>query len=140
MQKSYSNAIGNIFYQKIGHLFFAVAMADGSVHSQEVDKLKSVVREKWLPLDDIEDEYGTDAAFQIEIVFDWLLENEKTSDECFTNFVAFYNEHSVVFSEKVKALVFETANAIAYSFSAKNKAEVLFLGKLHLLFQSEETK
>lgn len=137
MQKSYSNTVGNKFYQKVGSLFFAVAMADGSVHSKEVDKLKSVVREKWLPLDDIEDEYGTDAAFQIEIVFDWLLENEKTSAECFSSFTEFYKEHTVVFSEKVKALIFETANAIAYSFSGKNKAELIVLGKLHLLFKSE---
>ena len=137
MQKSYSNIIGNTFYQKIGSLFFAVAMANGSVHSNEVDKLKALVREKWLPLDDIEDEYGTDAAFQIEIVFDWLLENEKKSSECFASFTAFYKEHKVIFSEKVKGLIFDTANAIAYSFSGKNKAELIFLGNLHLLFQSE---
>lgn len=140
MQKSYSNTVGNKFYQKVGSLFFAVAMADGSVHSKEVDKLKSLVREKWLPLDDIEDEYGTDAAFQIEIVFDWLLENEKTSAECFTEFTDFYKEHFTIFPDKVKTLVFETANAIAYSFSGKNKAELIVLGKLHLLFQSEDTQ
>lgn len=139
MQKSYSNTVGNKFYQKVGNLFFAVAMADGSVHSKEVDKLKGLVREKWLPLDDIEDEYGTDAAFQIEIVFDWLLENEKTSAECFSSFTEFYKEHKVVFTEKVNALVFETANAIAYSFSGNNKSELIMLGNLHLLFQSEET-
>lgn len=140
MQKSYSNTVGNKFYQKVGSLFFAVAMSDGSVHNKEVDKLKSVVREKWLPLDDIEDEYGTDAAFQIEIVFDWLLENEKTSAECFDSFTEFYKDHKVVFTNKVKTLIFETANAIAYSFSGKNKAELVLLGKLYLLFQSKETK
>lgn len=137
MQKSYSNTVGNKFYQNVGSLFFAIAMADGSVHSKEVDKLKSLVREKWLPLDDIEDEYGTDAAFQIEVVFDWLLENEKISNECFTSFTDFYKEHKVVFTKKIKALIFETANAIAYSFSGNNKAELIVLGKLHLLFQSE---
>ncbi len=140
MQKSNSNAVGNTFYQKVGNLFYALAMSDGSVHSKEIDKLKSLVREKWLPLDDIEDEYGTDAAFQVEIVFDWLLENEKKSAECFTDFTEFYKEHTGVFSDEVKALIFETANAIAYSFSGKNKAELIVLGKLQLLFQSEETK
>lgn len=134
MQKSYANTVGNKFYQKVGKLFFAVAMVDGSVHTKEVDKLKSLVREKWLPLDDIEDEYGTDAAFQIEIVFDWLLENENTSAECYTDFTDFYKEHPTVFSDKVKTLVFETANSIAYSFSGKNKAELVLLAKLHLLF------
>lgn len=140
MKTSYSNTVANKFYQKIGSLFFAVAMADGSVHTKEIDKLKLQIREKWLPLDDVEDEYGTDSAFQIEIVFDWLLEYEKTSTECFADFTTFYKNHKVVFSKKIKALIFETANAIAYSFSGKNKAELIVLGKLQLLFQSEETK
>ena len=139
MQKSYSNTVGNKFYQKVGNLFFAVAMADGSVHSKEVDKLKSLVRELWLPLDEILDEYGTDAAFQIEIVFDWLLENEKTSAECYTSFTEFYKEHTVVFSQKIKILIYETANAIANSFSGKNKGELMLLGKLQLLFQPAST-
>lgn len=139
MKTSYSNTTGNKFYQKVGRLFFAVAMVDGSVHIKEIDKLKTIVRDKWLSLDDIEDEYGTDSAFQIEIVFDWLLEYEKTSDECFEDFIAFYKEHKIIFTDKIKSLIFETANAIAYSFSGKNKAELILLGKLHLLFQSEET-
>lgn len=137
MQKSYSDTVGNKFYQKVGSLFFAIAMADGSVHTKEIDKLKTIIREKWLPLDDIEDEYGTDSAFQIEIVFDWLLENEKTSVEGYTAFTDFYKEHKAVFSNEVKAIILETANAIASSFSGKNKSELILLAKLQLLFQSK---
>ena len=136
MQKSYSNTIGNKFYQKVGGLFFAIAMADGSVHNKEIEKLKTLVIEKWLPLDEIEDEFGTDAAFQIEIIFNWLLENEKTSEECFLNFTTFYKEHKAIFSDKIKVLIFDTSNEIANSFSGKNKSELVLLGKLQLLFQS----
>ncbi len=136
MKASYSNTVGNTFYQKLGSLFFAVAMADGSVHTKEVDKLKSILREKWLPLDSIEDEYGTDSAFQIEIIFDWLLENEKTSFECFEDFTGFYKEHTRIFSDKVKALIMETAGSIASSFAGKNKSELMLLAKLQLLFRS----
>jgi hypothetical protein len=139
MQQSHSNKLSDTLYQKVGGLFFAVAMADGTVHIKEVDQLKSLVREKWLPLYDREDEYGSDAAFQIEIVFDWLLENEKTSAECFASFVTFYKEHKAVFSQQVKALIYETCNAIAYSFSGKNKAELILLANLQLLFQSADT-
>ncbi|MFS4467881.1 hypothetical protein [Maribacter sp. 2210JD10-5] len=134
MKASYSNAIRNVFYQKIGYLFFAVAAADGSVHTKEVDKLKTIVREKWLPLDGIEDEYGTDAAFQIETVFDWLLENEKTGSESFMIFANFYEEHKAIFTDKIKKLIMETSGSIASSFSGKNKSELMMLGKLQLLF------
>ncbi|MBT8185335.1 MAG: hypothetical protein KJN76_10880, partial [Eudoraea sp.] len=113
MQQSYSNRVANTFYQKIGKLFFSVAMADGSVHSDEIDSLKRIVRDTWLPHDELVDEYGSDAAFQIEIVFDWLLENEQDSKACFEEFQEFYDEHPRIFNEEVKVLVIKTANAIA---------------------------
>lgn len=134
MKRPYSNALGKNFYQKTGSLFFAFANADGTVHAKEVAILKSMIREKWLPLDDIEDDYGTDAAFQIEIVFDWLMEEDKKSDACFDEFIDFYKEHTSIFTEPIKKLIFETSSAIANSFSGKNKAELMLLGKLNLLF------
>jgi hypothetical protein len=138
MQQSYSNRVANTFYQKIGKLFFSVAMADGSVHSKEIDKLKQVVRETWLPHDELLDEYGSDAAFQIEIVFDWLLENEQDSKECYEEFREFYNENPKTFNDDVKVLVIKTANAIAGAYAGKNKSELTVLGKLHLLFNPED--
>ncbi len=134
MKRPYSNALGKNFYQKTGSLFFAFANVDGTVHAKEVAILKSMIREKWLPLDDIEDDYGTDAAFQIEIVFDWLMEEDKTSDACFDEFIDFYKAHTSIFTEPIKKLIFETSSAIANSFSGKNKAELVLLGKLRLLF------
>ncbi|MEO9892329.1 hypothetical protein [Aurantibacter sp.] len=136
MRKFETNKIGNKFYQKVGALFFAIAMADGSIHNKEREKLKSLIRDKWLLLDDIEDEFGSDAAFQIEIVFDWYTENERKSRECFNSFEEFYREHTAIFSNKIKTLIHETANAIAYSFSGKNKSELVMLGNLQLLFNS----
>lgn len=134
MQQSYSNKVANTFYQKIGKLFFAVAMADGSVRSEEIDRLKQIVRNTWLPHDDIIDEYGSDAAFQIEIVFDWLLENEQDAMTCFEEFREFYMENTKVFSVDVKALILKTANAVASAYAGKNKSELTLLGNLQLLF------
>ncbi len=134
MKKPYSNTLGKSFYQKTGSLFFAFANADGTVHPKEVAILKRLVKEMWLPLDDIEDDYGTDAAFQIEIVFDWLMEEDKESESCFDEFSNFYKEHKSMFTEPIKKLIFETSSAIANSFSGKNKAELMLLGKLSLLF------
>lgn len=137
MVLSNSPEISNTFYQKVGCLFYAIAMADRTVHVKELDTLKKIVREKWLSLDKTEDEFGTDSAFQIEIVFDWLLEYEKESRDCFDEFVDFYHEHPSIFTKKVKALIYDTANAIAGAFSGKNKSELMLLGKLELLFKKD---
>jgi len=136
MQRSYSNKVANTFYQKIGKLFFSIAMADGTVHSDEIDSLKRIVRDSWLPHDDLLDEYGSDAAFKIEIVFDWLLENEQDSLACYKEFREFYQEHPKIFTVHVKALILGTANAIASAFAGKNKSELILLGKLQLLFNA----
>lgn len=126
--------LGNEFYQNLGKLFYAIAMADHSVHMKELEKLNEVVKDHWLEVDDIEDEFGTDAAFQIETVFDWLLEYEKDEAENYEEFEQFYMEHKILFTPKIKQLIMSTARAIAASFYGSNKAELVLLGRLTLLF------
>jgi hypothetical protein len=130
-----SQKVGIELYENLGKLFYAVAMADGAVHIKELDKLKEIVRGSWLDVDDIEDRYHSDAAYQIETVFDWLLEYEKESGESFDTFVDFYKDHPKLFSKQIKNLIVETANAIANSFAGKNKSELVILGKLVLLLK-----
>ena len=130
-----SEKIGNEFYQNLGKLFYAVAMADKTVHPMEIEKLKSAVKKHWLTVDMVEDEFGTDAAYQIEIVFDWLQQEEKKSDTYFREFIDFYEEHPSRFSNTIKLLIYRTADAIASSFANKNKSELILLAKLKLLLQ-----
>lgn len=127
--------LGNEFYQNLGKLFYAVAMADHSIHVKEIDRLKEVVRDHWLKVDDIEDEYGTDAAFQIESVFDWFLEYGKDSEEIFEEFAAFYTEHKILFPDHVKQLIMSTSRAITSAFAGSNKSELILLGRIELLFR-----
>ncbi|PRX57239.1 hypothetical protein [Flagellimonas meridianipacifica] len=128
--------IGKTFYQSLGKLFYAVAKADHSVHIKEIDRLKEMVREHWLEVDEVEDEYGTDAAFQIETVFDWLLENEKDAVECYEDFERFYTDHKARFNDQIKYLIMATARSIASAFSGRNKSELIALGRLELLFKT----
>ena len=128
--------IGNEFYQNLGRLFYAVAMADLSIHVNEIDRLKEVVRDHWLHLDDLEDDYGTDAAFQIETVFDWLLEYGGDGDEIYEEFEAFYTEHKALFPKNVKQLVMSTSRAITSAFGGSNKSELILLGRIELLFRT----
>lgn len=125
--------IGNEFYQSLGKLFYSVAMADNNVRPSEIMALRENVRKHWLSVDAIEDEFGTDAAYQIEIVFDWLQQEEKDSDTYYQEFVAFYREHPGKFTGTIKQLIFRTADAIASSFANKNKSELILLAKLKLL-------
>ena len=127
--------MGKELYENLGKLFYAIAMADSRVHAKEVSKLRSFIRKYWLEVDELEDEFGTDAAFQIESVFDWAMDKEKDSEVCFDEFKEFYKDNSNMFIKFIKVLILDTANAISNSFSGKNKAELVMLGKLELLLK-----
>jgi len=127
---------GNEMYQNLGKLFYAVAMADKKVHKKEIEKLEELVREHWIEVDDIEDEFGTDAAYQISIVFDWLLGQEKNADEAYGEFEQYFGDHGQGFTPTVRTLALSTSKAIAAAFSGNNKAELLMLARLQLLFDS----
>ncbi|WP_149277012.1 hypothetical protein [Pareuzebyella sediminis] len=127
-----SEKVGNELYQNLGKLFYAIAIADRKVKIKEVEKLRQDVRKYWLDVDAIEDEFGSDAAYQIEIVFDWLNKEENEGGYYFDEFKDFYREHPSKFDSTIKQLIWRTANDIADSYAGKNKSELVVLGKLKL--------
>jgi hypothetical protein len=121
------------FYRNLGKLFHAIAAADGNVRDIEFDKLKTIVKSQWLAIDDLEDTFGTDAAYQIEVVFDWLNAHDKINVEaCYDDFVTYKNSQSHLFTTDVKRLILKTASTIAYAFSGINKSELIMLAKLDI--------
>jgi hypothetical protein len=121
------------FYQNLGKLFYAIAASDKKVRIVEVEKLKELVKNQWLDVDIIEDTFGTDAAYQIEIVFNWLNQEEFLNVEsCFNDFISYKNEQTHLFTDEVKHLILRTAESIAFSFSGINKSELIMLVKLNM--------
>lgn len=118
------------FYQSLGKLFYAIAAADKHINKNEIDTLKTLVKKDWIQVDDYFDRFHSDTAYQIEIVFDWLVENPQSAKECFDSFVAFKAAHSSVFNKKVNTLIKKTAEAIAESFAETNKSEAKMLTQL----------
>jgi hypothetical protein len=121
------------FYQELGKLFYAIAAVDKDVNEAEIIKLHDLVKSKWLPLDETKDSFQTDAAYQIEVVFDWLnSQDELNAEACFNDFIDFKNEQNHFFTEPIKKLIIKTAHEIANSFSGKNKSELIMLAKLDI--------
>ncbi len=119
------------FYQNLGKLFYAIAAADHHVKNVEFTKLKELVKKNWINVDMLEDVYHTDAAYQIEIVFDWLNSQENLNVQgCFDDFVKYKNEQKHLFTKHIKELILKTTGAIAASFSGINKSELIFLANL----------
>lgn len=126
------------FYQELGKLFYVIAAADGAINPSEYNKLKEIVKTKWLSVDDTEDNFHTDAAYQIDVVFDWLDEQKNlNSEKLFNEFVAFKNEQTHFFSQAINKLIIKTANEIANSYAKKNKSELIMLAKLDIVLKKD---
>lgn len=129
------------FYQNLGKLFYAIAAADKNVETIEFDKLKEIVKSQWLDIDELDDDFGSDAAYQIEFIFDWLnREDNLDVDNCYNDFVSYKNAQKHLFTQPVKKLILQTSNAIASSFAGKNKSELIILAKLDLELKKNNLK
>ena len=123
------------FYQLLGRVFYATAQADKVIRPEEVSELKHIVKNVWLDVDDATDEFNTDAAFQIEIVFDYLLDNDIIVEGIIDQVKAFKSIHSRLFTKQMIDLIMKTALDIATSFANSNKSEVVFLSQLRLALE-----
>lgn len=119
------------FYQQLGKVFYSIATVDKIIRKEEFAQLKKIVKKEWLPLEDSLTEFGDDSAYQIEIVFDWLVANGWDSEQVIPDFKFFRNEHQHLFTPEINALILKTANAIATSFSGKNKSEHVLISQLN---------
>lgn len=125
-----------LFYQKLGELFYAIAASDKIVRQSEYKELTRFVEEEWKAMDDYEDQFGTDAAYQISIVFEWFDYERMDADDCFESFSDYYQEHKNLFSEERKNLILRTVQKIADAFRGTNKSELIMITKLQLLFKN----
>ncbi|MCO4813955.1 MAG: hypothetical protein KC454_04545 [Flavobacteriales bacterium] len=123
------------FYQLLGRVFYATAQADKVIRPEEVSELKQIVKNVWLDADNAKDEFNSDAAFQIEIVFDFLLENEIIVEGIINQVESFKSIHTSLFTKNTIELIMKTALDITSSFAKSNKSEVVFLSQLRLALE-----
>ena len=125
------------FYQQLGKVFYSIAAADNIISKKEISTLKKIVKKEWLPLESTLTEFGDDAAYQIEIVFDSLLENDWDSMDIIIEFENFRKEHPSLFTPKTNDLILKTADAIVTSFSNENQSEIELIKELSAILHQE---
>ena len=118
-------------YEHLGKVFYSIAAIDKTIRKEEIEKLKQIIKTEWLPLENTFNEFGDDTANEIEIVFDWLVANKWEFEQVITDFKFFKTEHQHLFTAEINSLILKTANAIATSFSGKNKSEHVLISQLN---------
>ncbi len=121
------------FYQRLAYLYYAVAKADEKIAPEEIAKVREVVKTDWLSLEQSEDAFGTDAAHQREIAFDWLLDQKPSAEKALEKFAHFVSENPDFLNAKLNKRILRTATAIAEAFHGTNKQEANMLAKIEAL-------
>lgn len=98
-------------YEKIGHLFYAVASVDRQLTTDEVSRLKHVIRREWLPLEDT-DEFCVDAARNIFFAFDSIQTQQAEPAYAYENFVQFYYDNKEDFNSLVREKILHTTKTL----------------------------
>jgi hypothetical protein len=122
-------------YQLLGRVFYAAAQADSVIRAEEISALKQIVKEVWLDVDETFDDFQSDSAHQIEIVFDYLLEDEIQVEDALEQLKEFKKIHSSLFTVEVSNLIMETAHRIISAFAKRNKSELIFMSQLQLIIE-----
>lgn len=128
IDKKINNAV---FYKKLAHLFYAIAMSDKKFALVEKVQIIDFVKKYWTTDIDI-------LTNSRDIIFDTLkrLVDEKfNSQETFLIFKNYYLENKRYFSYELKEQILEANWAIAKAYGTTNKSELVLLCKIDLLFK-----
>lgn len=126
----YSAPIWTQFYEKMAFLFYSIASCDGHIAAQESASVKQQLREVWLDFESSSNEYGDDAAYQVETVFDWLLDAAPSSDDAFGEFKSFVKEHPGFITAPLRETILSSSKHVASSFYGTNSSEQKLLSEL----------
>lgn len=124
-------------YPKLGHLFYAVAFADGKIESAEIKKLEKTVKGRWLQAEESNDEFGSNAAFQIISVFDWLAAEQISGDKAYDAFAGFLRKNREGIDAAMKNNILQTAVDISLAFRGENKDEHALMENLKKLLSKK---
>ncbi|WP_164110201.1 MULTISPECIES: hypothetical protein [Sphingobacterium] len=119
------------FYENLGFLFYSLTCCDRRVTPSEKAIIKDLVNRTWINLEPSLDEYGYDAAYQIEAVTDWLFEEKPSARIAFKRFVDFVEGHPGFIDHRMANIIFSSANSITAASARKNKSELGYLYLLH---------
>lgn len=122
-------------YSSLGFLFYSIADSDGRVSPAEANKLKAIIKEQWLPLENSRDEVGTDSGHSIDISFDFARDAGMKPGDAFDRFVEEFKVDPERFDASMRRMIFDTAAAIASSSGGNSKSELTRLVQLEQLFK-----
>ena len=125
-----NTALNTSLFENLGKVFYAVATADRNLHDDETARLKSEIETYWKPRFS---KAPYSMAYYIWHAFERSRSSKLPAEKAFEEFTSFFKNEPVHFTQEIRDLIMDTANAIAAAYADKNKSELILLAKLQLL-------
>lgn len=122
------------FYTSLGKLFYLVASADGRVDPAERQRLTDLIKNRWAPLEDSTDLYGTDKAHFIDFAFEFA-EEEGDSEQFLADFESFYKDNRESITAEISKKIIETCQAIAAAYRGSGPEERELLSQIKTILK-----
>jgi hypothetical protein len=119
-----------LFYEELGKLVYAIALADESITPAERETITKMVTERLLHKERDTDRYGTNEAWITEFSFETAEENGLSAEEAMGQFMDFVREYRDEISEDEMNLYIKMGDQMADAFHHINKKENKMLGTL----------
>ncbi|QHI35640.1 hypothetical protein IMCC3317_09860 [Kordia antarctica] len=120
------------FYQHLGKLFYAIALADKKIKKVEFEVMKKHISLLNMEENLIAIDIKINIEHQITSTFNMLYFEETDAQTCFNDFVTFKRTYESLFTASLKNTILKIAGKIASGFSNINKSELMMLAKLSI--------
>ncbi|MDY0779575.1 hypothetical protein [Tenacibaculum sp. IB213877] len=117
-----------LFNENLAHLFYAVAMADKRMDTDEKKKIVSIVEKNWI--DNTNNQQNKEAIYQ---TIRELIQEHVSSEEAFNKFKLYVTANKELFTNDLSKRIIKASHSICESFANKNKSELILLAKIHKL-------
>ncbi len=125
-----NTTLNTSLFENLGKVFYAVATADRNLHENETARLKAEIEKYWKPKF-AEAPYSM--AYYIWHAFERSRSSKIAAEKAFDEFALYFKNEPGHFTQEIRDLIMDTANAIAAAYADKNKSELILLAKLQLL-------
>lgn len=122
------------FYESLAKLFYTLMLCDNSLHKNEVKKLSDALHGNFIAADESNVFKTAEGIKLIEKKLGELIIANPDVWTCLDEFKAFKKEHEQFFSIEIKTKLWKVLNSLAYTVAGKNKAEVIALNEISMIF------
>lgn len=119
------------YYTALGKLVYAVAMADGSVQNEEVDRVYNfVIAQLMSPEEEPLSAKDSLYAFNTEKEFHRLKKNKASIKEAYQEFVNFFEANKAEFDDKMKTTCITLIEKVAIAHNGIEDSEQALIEKV----------